>query len=66
MAYEACIICGIKKGFHIYKTCKQDAKLWGIELVDIPEIRKSEHYWTWHPERTVPMNYGKEIDKDGM
>ena len=55
MAYEQCLICGVKKSFSIYPTCKQDAKLFGIPIVEnIDAFHKTKtHSWSWHGDKTM-------------
>ncbi len=63
--FEACILCGIKKGFSLYPDCDTEAKKWGIDLVAYEKLgmANSEGNHVWTIMREAPSGYFKSISE---
>lgn len=53
-----CIICGIKEGFALKETCEEEVKIFGIELIEIPEVKKP-HIWVEEIRKAMTTEEGK-------
>ena len=49
---EQCLMCGISRGFSVFPECRQEARMWGIELVNITMPNSGQHVWVEKKEAT--------------